>query len=130
MAEQIAKGIVQGDKDVIVKLFNIGHSDKNDAITEIFKSKAILVGSPTINKGILTAIASLLEELKGLGFKEKKAAAFGCYGWSGESVHLINDHLKAAGFSVVDDGLKILWNPDEAGRDSCVEYGRTLAKKL
>jgi len=130
MAEQIAKGIVQGDSAVTVKLINIGHSDKNDAITEIFKSKAILVGSPTINKGILTAVASLLEELRGLSFKEKKAAAFGCYGWSGESVHLITDHLKAAGFSVVDDGLKLLWNPDEAGRKSCVDYGKNLAKKL
>jgi anaerobic nitric oxide reductase flavorubredoxin len=130
MAEQIAKGIVSVDKRVIVKLINIGHSDKNDAMTEIFKSKAILVGSPTINKGILTAVASLLEELRGLGFKEKKAAAFGCYGWSGESVHLINDHLKAAGFAVVDEGLKLLWNPDDAGRNACVKYGKTLAKKL
>jgi flavorubredoxin len=130
MAEQIAKGIVQADKTVTVKLINIGRSDKNDAMTEIFKSKAILVGSPTINKGILTAIASLLDEIRGLGFKEKKAAAFGCYGWSGESVRLINDYLKAAGFIVVDDGLKLLWNPDEAGRKSCVDYGRNLAKKL
>ncbi len=130
MAEQIAKGIVHADTSVTVKLINIGHSDKNDAITEIFRSKAILVGSPTINKGILTAVASLLEELRGLGFKEKKAAAFGCYGWSGESVHLMNDHLKAAGFSVVDEGLKLLWNPDDAGRKSCIEYGKTLAKKL
>jgi flavorubredoxin len=130
MAEQIAKGIVQTDKTVTVKLINIGRSDKNDAITEIFKSKTILVGSPTINKGVLTAIASLLDEIRGLGFKEKKAAAFGCYGWSGESVRLITDHLKAAGFTVVDDGLKLLWNPDEAGRKSCVDYGRNLAKKL
>ncbi len=130
MAEQIAKGIVQEDKIVTVKLINIGHSDKNDAITEIFKSKAVLVGSPTINKGILTAVASLLEELRGLGFKEKKAAAFGCYGWSGESVHLINEHLKTSGFSMVDEGLKLLWNPDDAGRKSCFEYGRNLAKKL
>ncbi|MFA5101984.1 MAG: anaerobic nitric oxide reductase flavorubredoxin [Candidatus Thermoplasmatota archaeon] len=128
MAEQIAKGIVQGDSTTTVKLINIGLSDKNDAITEIFKSKAILVGSPTINKGILTAVASLLEELKGLGFKEKKAAAFGCYGWSGESVRLLTDHLKAAGFSVVDEGLKLLWNPDDAGRKSCVEYGKKFAK--
>jgi flavorubredoxin len=130
MAEQIAKGIVQGDKTVTVKLINIGHSDKNDAMTEIFKSKAILVGSPTINKGILTAVASLLEELRGLGFKDKKAAVFGCYGWSGESVSLINDHLKSAGFTVVDDGLKLLWNPDEVGRKTCFEYGRNLVKKL
>lgn len=130
MAEQIAKGIVHSDKSVTVKLINIGHSDKNDAITEIFRSKAILVGSPTINKGILTAIAALLEEVKGLGFKEKKAAAFGCYGWSGESVRIINEQLKAAGFSVVDNGLKLLWNPDEAGRKSCFDYGKNLAKQL
>jgi len=127
MAEHIVKGIVQADKSVTVKLINIGHSDKNDAITEIFKSKAILVGSPTINKGILTAVASFLEELRGLGFKEKKAAAFGCYGWSGESVPRINELLKAAGFILVDDGLKTLWNPDAANRKTCVEYGKKVA---
>jgi anaerobic nitric oxide reductase flavorubredoxin len=87
-------------------------------------------GSPTINKGILTAAASMLEELHGLGFKEKKAAAFGCYGWSGESVNIINERLKAAGFTIVDDGLKTLWNPDAAGRKACFEYGKSLAQKL
>jgi flavorubredoxin len=130
MAEQIAKGIVSADTKVTVKLFNVGHSDKNDVITEIFKSKGIVFGSPTINKGILTAVASLLEEIHGLGFKDKKAAVFGCYGWSGESVHHINEALKAAGFTVVDEGLKALWNPDEAARKQCVEYGQQLAKKL
>ncbi len=130
MAEQIAKGITQGDPSVAIKIINIGHSDKNDAITEVFKSKAILIGSPTINKGILTAVASLLEELRGLNFKDKKAAAFGCYGWSGESVHLLNEHLKAAGFLVVDEGLKLLWSPDDTGRKSCLEYGKNFVKKL
>ena len=130
MAEQIAKGIVQSDKTVTVKLINIGHSDKNDAMTEIFKSKAILVGSPTINKGILTAVASLLEELRGLGFKGKKAAAFGCYGWSGESVRLITEHLKSAGFSIVDDGLKLFWNPDDAGSNACVAFGKNFSKTI
>jgi anaerobic nitric oxide reductase flavorubredoxin len=130
MAEHIAKGIVHTDKTVTVKLINIGQSDKNDAMTEIFKSKAILVGSPTINNGILTAIAALLEEVKGMKFKGKKAAAFGCYGWSGESVPIIYEQLKKAGFSMVDDGLKLLWNPDEPGRNACVEYGRNFVRKL
>ena len=130
MAEQIAKGIASADKTVTVKLFNVGRSDKNDAIAEIFKSKAILVGSSTINRGILTGVASILEEINGLGFKEKKAAAFGCYGWSGESVPLITEILKKAGFSVIDDGLKALWNPDETIRNACVDYGRSFVKKL
>ena len=99
-------------------------------MTEIFKSRAVLIGSPTINRGILTSIAGLLEEIRGLKFRNKKAAAFGCYGWSGESVKMIKGQLEAAGFQVVDDGLRCLWNPDQKGIESCFEYGRKLAGLL
>jgi len=130
MAEHIAKGIGLSDKAVNVKLYNLAKTDKNDVITEVFKSKAILVGSPTINKGILTSVAAILEEIRGLKFKNKKAAAFGCYGWSGESVKMIAENLTTAGFDVVDEGLKVMWNPDDAGIESCVEYGKGLPVKL
>ena len=128
MAENIARGIKQSDEKVNVKLYNIARADKNDTITEIFKSKAILVGSPTINRGILTGVASLLEEIKGLRFQDKKAAAFGCYGWSGESVKIISQNLTAAGFQVVDDGIRAMWNPDAKSIEECIEYGRKAAE--
>jgi anaerobic nitric oxide reductase flavorubredoxin len=124
MAENIANGIKDADKKVNVKLFNLAKSDKNDVITEIFKSKAILVGSSTINKGILVSVAGILEEIKGLKFKNKKAAAFGSYGWSGESIKIISEKLSSAGFETVDDGLKVLWNPDDESKASCIEYGK------
>ncbi len=128
MAENIAKGIRLADSNVNIKLFNVARSDKNDVIAEIFKSKGILVGSPTINRGILTGVASILEGIRGLGFKEKKAAGFGCYGWSGESVKIINEHLKDAGFDVVNDGIKELWNPDDGSIENCIEYGKDIAR--
>ncbi len=124
MAESLKDGIKQADGDVEVKLFNAAKSDKNDIITEVFKSKAIMVGSPTVNKGILTGIAALMEEIKGMSFKKKKALAFGCYGWSGESVKKISESLKSAGFDVVNDGIKALWNPDEKSKQECVEFAR------
>ena len=127
MAENIAKGIEDKDKSVTVKLFNISSADKNDVVTEIFKSKGIIVGSPTINKGILSALAGILEEIRGLGFKDKKAVSFGCYGWSGESVKMINELLKKAGFEVMDEGLKALWNPDGEAVNKCIDYGKQLA---
>jgi flavorubredoxin len=127
MAENIASGIKQADQKVNVKLYNIAKSDKNDVITEIFKSKAILVGSPTINRGILTAVAGLLEEIKGMKFQDKKAAAFGCYGWSGESVKVISQNLESAGFQVVDGGVMSLWNPDGKSIEACIEYGKKAA---
>jgi len=127
MAEKIAKGISDSDKDVNVKIFNLAKTDKNDVITEVFKSKAILVGSPTINRGILVSVAAILEEIKGLSFKNKKAAAFGCYGWSGESVKIISSDLKESGFEVIDEGLRAMWNPDDESISKCVEFGKRFA---
>ncbi len=127
MAEAIASGIKAVKPETTVKLFNVGRSDKNDVITEVFKSKAILVGSPTINRGILTAVAAILEEIRGLEFKDKKAAAFGCYGWSGESVKMITGLLEECGMEVINDGIKALWNPNEDSVAQCVEFGKQIA---
>lgn len=126
MAEAIADGIKAKDKDVAVKLYNCGKKDKNDIITEVFKSKMILVGSSTINNGILSASAGILEMIKGLKFTNKKAAAFGSYGWSGESVKIITEELKESKFEVVSDGIKELWNPDEEALQRCREFGKNL----
>jgi anaerobic nitric oxide reductase flavorubredoxin len=127
MAEAIAKGITETDKTVAVKLFNIARSDKNDVITEVFKSKAVIVGSPTINQGILSSAAAILEEIKGLKFRNKKAAAFGCYGWSGEAVKIISEKLKEGGFQLLNDGIREKWNPDTEGVDNCVRFGQEIA---
>ena len=130
MAESIAAGIRELKSDTTVKLFNASNTDKNDIITEVFKSKAVGVGSPTINQGILRSIAALLEEMRGLKFKNKKAFSFGCYGWSGESVKMIQDGLTSAGFAVIGEGMKALWNPDAEAAEACVEFGRKVAGDL
>lgn len=130
MAEQIAAGIKETDDQVTVKLFNLSKTDKNDAITEIFKSKAILLGSSTINNGILVHVAALIEEIKGLKFKNKKAGAFGSYGWSGESVKIMLERLDASGFDTIDQGLSVTWKPDAENKLACREYGKNFVKHL
>jgi len=130
MAEEIAAGIRSADADVVVKILNSARTDKNDIITEVFKSKAIIVGSPTVNKGILSSLAGLLEEIKGLSFKNKKTAAFGAYGWGGESVKIINSILAESGFSVLNDGIRALWYPDDDALASCRKFGAAIVEKL
>jgi flavorubredoxin len=127
MAEAITKGIREIDKKVNVKLYNIAKTDKNDLITEIFKSRIILVGSPTIGGGVLTGVAAILEMIREMRFKNKKAASFGCYGWSGESIKVIKEHLEKSGFSVINDGIRALWNPDDESLEKCIEFGREIA---
>ena len=130
MAESIAKGIREADSAVAVSVLNLAKSDKNDVATEVFRSKAILVGSPSHNKCLLTSVAGILEELKGLSFKGKKAASFGCYGWSGEAQKRLNDILADAGYDLVDEGITNLWEPDEAAVQKGIEYGKAFAAKV
>lgn len=130
MGEAIAEGIREVSPTTEVKLFNAALADKNDITTEVFRSKALLVGSPTINYGLSYAIDGLLGMMKGLKFRKKKAAAFGSYGWSGEGTKLISAALQGAGFELVDDGIRALWVPDNDVLQQCREYGRNFAKAL
>ncbi|MDY0385712.1 MAG: anaerobic nitric oxide reductase flavorubredoxin [Methanolobus sp.] len=127
LAEKIAEGINLTDPDVIVKVYNITKNDKNDVITEIFKSKTVIVGSPTIGSNILHSMAGFIHLAKIMKFKNKKAAAFGCYGWSGESVKLLNGLMEDAGFEVISEGYRNQWNPDLDAENEAIEYGKKLA---
>lgn len=130
MAETIAEGIKAVAKDTTIKIYNSSKSDKNDIIAEVFKSKAVIVGSSTINKGILSSTAAILEMIKGLSFKGKKAAAFGAYGWSGESVKIITEELNKGGLEVLNEGIKELWDPDDDALIRCRDFGKDFAEKL
>jgi anaerobic nitric oxide reductase flavorubredoxin len=127
LAEQIAQGIALADPAVTVKLYNVSITDQNDLIAEVFKSKTVVMGSPTINRSALHSIVGFTHLLKELKFKNKKAASFGCYGWSGESPKVLEDMLTDAGFTIIAENLKCNWNPDEAKRSDAVEFGKIIA---
>lgn len=128
LAHQIAKEVRGVSPDTVVKLFNCVKYDKNEIMTEVFKSRAIAVGSPTVSNDILPSVAKWIRFLKSLKFKGKKAAAFGCYGWSGESVKVLQEELKNAGFEVVDANIKCKWNPEEEDYSKAKEVVEALLK--
>lgn len=129
LAEKIAEGIALADGDVTVKLFNLAKNDDNDVITEVFKSKTVVIGSPTVGNSTLHSVAGFMHLMKGLKFKNKKAAAFGCYGWSGEGTKVISESMKAAGFDLIDEeGFRHQWNPDGNVKEEAVRYGMKIAK--
>ncbi|HOC09057.1 MAG TPA: anaerobic nitric oxide reductase flavorubredoxin, partial [Bacillota bacterium] len=127
LAEKIAEGIRLADPDVVVKVFSLAKSDDNDLITEVFKSKTVVMGSPTMSNSILHSVAGFIHLMKEMRFKGKKAAAFGCYGWSGESVKVINELMADAGFEVINEGYRNQWNPDADSQNAAVNFGKKLA---
>lgn len=95
-----------------MKIFNVARSDKNEILTNVFRSKGVLVGTSTMNNVMMPKIAGLVEEMTGLRFRNKRASAFGSHGWSGGAVDRLSTRLQDAGFEM-SLSLKAKWRPDQ-----------------
>jgi anaerobic nitric oxide reductase flavorubredoxin len=128
LAEAIAQGLTEAGTDY--KLFNVAVSDKSDILTQIFLSRGLLLGSSTINGLTLPTLAPLLEDIRGLKFRDKVGAAFGSYGWSGEGVAILEDNLQKANIRVIQAGIQYKYRANENELAECVAFGRSFGEKL
>lgn len=130
--EAMARRIVEGlsSKGIPTKLLMLSRTDRSDVISEILEAKGVVIGSPTLNNGVLPQVAELLSELKGLKFKGRIGAVFGCYGWGGGASKVIKEALAQAGISVALPELEVNWHPDREALDRCFQFGVELAKAL
>lgn len=128
MAHSIGEGLLKNN--VKFKMYNAATTDRSDLITEIFKAKGVIIGSCTVNNTVLRAISSLLDDLKGLRFKNKVGASFGSFGWSGEAQKIINSELEKAGMKLPLQPIQVKYRPTEEELIKCIEFGEIFAKSL
>lgn len=128
MAQAVADGCVAGG--VRASLRHLAVSDRNDVLTEVFQCKGLALGSSTINRSILPSLLPILADIKGLKFKNKVGCAFGSFGWSGECVKVIEEHLAAAKVPLAAPGVLAKWQPTGDDLEKCRALGRQLAQAV
>lgn len=113
--EKIAHSIAEGfdKRGTKVRIFDLKENDLSDIITEVLTARYLVIGSPTLNNGILPNVAALLSYLKGLQPKGKKGFAFGSYGWGGQSIGIVNQALEDLGVEIIQDPIKINYIPSK-----------------
>jgi len=128
MARAIAEGL--DEEGVNFKMCNLKLNHRSDVMTEVLDAKALILGSATLNNGMLPAMADMLCYLKGLRPANKIGAAFGSYGWSGEAVKLMTAALEEIKVRVVDPGLRVRFAPTPEDIEKCMELGRKIGKAV
>ncbi len=93
-------------------------------------SSALILGSSTRNNMPLVNMIGLIAHIKGLKPKNLVGAAFGSYGWSGESPKAINDELVEMGVEVVAEPVRAYFGPNEAELKACFELGQKVGNAL
>ncbi len=128
MALAIAEGLEQ--EGVAVRILMLKNNHHSRVMTEIFDSAAVLVGSPTHNNGIMPNVAGMLTYMKGLRPQNKLGAAFGSFGWSGESVKVISEWLQSMNVELVADPVKVKHVPAHSDLSACFELGRKVGQAV
>jgi flavorubredoxin len=129
MADNIRKGLVETG-DIEVEMADIEHMLMGDLEAKLVSSDALILGSPTINQNTLLPVYKLFSIVNPIRDKGKLAAAFGSYGWSGEAVKLIQDHLANLKFTIALEGLGEKFYPYDGKSENFKDFGRQFGKKL
>jgi flavorubredoxin len=128
MAKAISRGIEQ--EGVFAEMINLKVHHRSDVMTKVLDAGALVLGSPTLNNGLLPRMAGFLMYMRGLKPQNKIAASFGSYGWSGECVKLLNESLEDMRLELVHEGIRFKYVPTDGDLEECVAMGRIIGKAV
>jgi flavorubredoxin len=128
MAYTIAEGL--NAEGVPTRIMDMKDNHHSAVMTELGRCGLIVVGSPTHNNTILPYMAAMLTYMKGLRPQNRIGGAFGSFGWSGECLKILTEHLEGMGFELPVEPVKTKYVPGEDALKQCMEMGRALGRAL
>lgn len=129
IAESIARGI-QKVEGMVVETCDIETTPLGELDAMMAKSKAVIVGSPTINQNILLPVYKLFAVINPIRDKKKLAGGFGSYGWSGEGEKIIESNLRNLKLNYFNEGVYVKFTPGEEDLQRAEDYGKAFAESL
>ncbi|MDQ0286283.1 flavorubredoxin [Desulfofundulus luciae] len=130
--KKIALALQDGLEDagipVTVRFLQTSHI--SEIMPDVLVSKAILIGTPTLNNGMLPSVSAFLTYLKGLRPKSRIGFAFGSYGWGGQGAKEVKAFMQSMGWEVPLDVVNLQYVPGEDELEAVREMGRKLGEVL
>ena len=77
-----------------IKIHNAAHSHLSYILSDVFRYKGLIIGSPTYSGSIFPTIEALLLAIKKRGLKNRIVATFGTYSWGKSPVNEMNHILE------------------------------------
>jgi len=124
MAFKLREGLHEAGMNVTIRNLKTNHI--SDIMTNLLTSKLVLIGSPTLNNGMLPSLGAFLTYVKGLRPRDRIGFAFGSFGWGGQAVGQIEDVMKDLKWELPIEGSKIKYIPDEDELNNMKEIGKKL----
>ncbi len=128
MTIPIMEGIKAAGVDV--EVIKLRATPMSTATKRFWESRAMLIGTPTLNNIMYPTIAEFLTYLRGLRPKDRMVGAFGSFGWGGGAVKEAYAVFKQMGLEAMEPGVEVLYRPGPEDEKRCFEFGKQFAEKV
>jgi len=115
---------------VDVEVIKLRATPMSEATKRFWESRAMLLGTPTLNNIMFPTVAEFLTYLRGLRPKDRMVGAFGSFGWGGGAVKEAYAGFKQMGLEAVEPGVEVLYRPGPEDEKKCFEFGKQFAEKV
>lgn len=129
MMEAIGHALA-AEKTGVIKIHNVSRSHPSYILADVWRYKAIVLGSPTYNTGLFPLMDHLLRLLENKGLKDRVAGIFGSYGWSGGGVRELTDFVGRMKWQLIEPVIEVSCSPTEADLGNCRLLGSNIAQRL
>ena len=128
MALALQEGLEACGVPVTMKSLQTNHISQ--IVPHVLTARLVLVGSPTINNGMLPTVAAFLTYTKGLRPKKRTGFAFGSYGWGGQGAREVASVLKDMGWKMPEETVNLQYVPGKDDLANLKEIGSRLARAI
>jgi flavorubredoxin len=129
MMEAVAHSL-SSEKAGPVRVHNVSRVHPSYIIADVWRYRALLLGSPTYNTGLFPLMDHVIRLLENKMLKDRIAGVFGSYGWSGGAMAEITDFVKRMKWDLVEPVVEAKCSPSEEDLGNCTLLGRNIAERL
>lgn len=129
MADYVARFLVEeGVRNIVVHDSSKTHT--SHIINDIWKYKAVVMGSCAYNNGIFPPMAHLISDLEHYGLKDRLLSIFGTSSWGGGGVRAIKKFAENINWEIVGQEVEARCAPKQSDIDKCREIAKAVAKRI
>lgn len=126
MADVIEKVLLSFDFDV--KTFDVSQQNTEEQIKALNSADALVFGTPTINRNAVKPVWDVISSLDLVNMKNTPCFVFGSYGWGGEGIQLVHNHLELLKLKMYEKPFGTIFNPSDEKIAELEEYTKGFAE--
>ncbi|MFT3738861.1 MAG: FprA family A-type flavoprotein [Breznakibacter sp.] len=129
MAEAVARSLAEnGIKEI--RVYDVSKTHPSYIISDIFKYKGLILGSPTYSNELHPNMEALAMKLHHMGVSNHLYGVFGSFTWAGASVKKLLEIGESLKWELVNDAVEEKQGLKKDKYEACVALGKAMAEKL